>query len=499
MRPKRDCYSNGLFGTIRLVLVRDVPRAAHVFVLALVALSLATNIQAQSSPGGGDSAGQPSAEQLQQLVTPIALYPDSLVAQILAASQYPTQIVEAARWVQQNSSLSGSQLQSAIAKQPWDPSVMAVAQFPSVLNNMNANLSWLSALGDAYYHEPQSVMQAIQVLRQKAYQAGHLKTTPQQTVTVESGAGQTTTTSGGGNQTIIIEPSNPQVVYVPTYNPTTVYGTPTQVYPGYNSADLLATSLLSFGVGMAVGAAVSGGGGWGCNWGGGNVTYNNNTYIAHNSVYGPNRWGGYNPYNPYHPYSPYSSYHPYNPAYHPYNPAYHPYNSAYHPYNPAYHPNETGYHPYENTGSHPYENAASHPYGQNPASHPYGQNAASHPYGQSAAYHPTSSGFHGASGSNLNNYRGFDNHGSTGLENQSAFHGFGGGGDTRMASERGFSVLAAAVDDSEDLAAAVVSMEGVNPHRAGKGWRFKTVHMPKGHFKVTLCQKQMRKFIRISL
>jgi hypothetical protein len=372
------------------------------------------------------AAAAQTAAQLQQLVAPIALYPDPLVAQILAGSQYPTQIVEADRWVRQNSSLTGSQLQSAIANQGWEPSVMALAQFPSVLSNMDTNLSWTSALGDAYYNQPQDVMNAIQALRSQAYQAGTLKTTPQQTVTVQSGTGSTTVTTQG-NQTIVIEPSNPQVVYVPTYNPTTIYGSTTPVYSGYSGTDLLAASLLSFGAGIAVGALTANA--WGCNWGGGGVTYYNNAWIARNSVWGPNRWGSYNPYNPYHPYNPYNPYHPYNPynPYHPYNPnhPYNPYNPN-HPYNP-YHPYTAANHPY-NPALHPI-NPAYHPYQNHPSTQPY------HPYGQNTGYHPTLSG----GSHNLNNFRGYDAHPSTGFENRSAFASFDHGGNTRMASDRGFS------------------------------------------------------------
>jgi hypothetical protein len=406
------------------------PRWLSVLMVMLVSLSAAADAFAQgamaTSEGGaaGATATQQSAAQLQQLVAPIALYPDPLVAQILAASQYPTQIVEADRWVQQNSSLTGAQLQSAIASQGWDPSVMALAQFPSVLRNMDTNLSWTSALGDAYYNQPRDVMNAIQTLRNQAYQAGTLKTTPQQTVTVQSGTGSTTVTTQG-SQTIVIEPSNPQVVYVPTYNPTTVYGGTTPVYQGYSSGDLLAASLLSFGAGIAVGALAANA--WGCNWGGGGVTYNNNVWVARNSVWGPNRWGPYNPYNPYHPYNPYNPYHPYHPynpynPYHPYNPnhpydPYHPYTAANHPYNPAYHPNNPAYHPYQN----------------HPSTHPY------HPYGQNTGYHASLS----AGSRNLNNYRGYDAHPYSGFENRSAFASFDRGGNTRMASDRGFSSFSA--------------------------------------------------------
>src|SRR3954468_11671658 len=151
-------------------------------------------------------AVQQTPEQLQQLVAPIALYPDALVAQVLAASTYPDQIVEADRWLQQHPDLKGEQLGQAVDKQPWDPSVKALTEFPSVLANMDKNLSWTSSLGDAYVNQQQDVMDAVQALRKGAEKAGNLKSTPQENVTQQG-------------QTIVIEPTNPEIVYVPEYDP----------------------------------------------------------------------------------------------------------------------------------------------------------------------------------------------------------------------------------------------------------------------------------------
>ena len=250
--------------------------------LVVAACPLKGNAYQTSAPAAAANTGQ-SAEQLEQLAAPIALYPDALVAQILAGSTFPTQIVEAERWVQQNSSLKGEDLAKAVDKQPWDESVKALTQFPSVLENMSKNLSWTSALGDAYFNQQQDVMKAVQELRRKAKDAGNLKTTKEQTVTTQGTGSQTT---------IVIQPANPQVVYVPTYSPTVVYGTPVAVYPGYSSADVAAASIISFGVGMMVGAAISGGGccGWGwnswnCNWHGGSVMYNRNVYVSNSNVF----------------------------------------------------------------------------------------------------------------------------------------------------------------------------------------------------------------------
>jgi Protein of unknown function (DUF3300) len=262
--------------------------------------------QGQQGQAPATTYAAPTADQLYQLVAPIALFPDNLVAQVLAASTYPNEVSAAYTWLQQNSSLKGQQLLDAVNQQSWDPSIKGLTQFPDVLNQMATNLSWTSALGDAYYNIPQSVMNAIQVMRQRAQQSGNLKSTQQQTVTVQNQPPATTPPPQAPDapppapvvvqpppQTIIIEPAQPSVVYVPTYNPTVVYGAPVPAYPGYSTGDLVATSLISFGVGIAVGAAISGGGGccgwgwnsWGCGWHNSTVVYNHNTYISTSNTF----------------------------------------------------------------------------------------------------------------------------------------------------------------------------------------------------------------------
>ena len=175
------------------------PRWGEQILFSLLSLALLfaiwpQNVSAhQDAPAPPQAAPPPTAqappytqqtpEQLQQLVAPIALYPDSLVAQILAASTFPEQVVEADRWVQAHPDLKGDALGQAVDQQPWDPSVKALTAFPSVLGNMDKNLSWTSSLGDAYYNQQQDVMDAVQVMRQRAERAGNLKTTPQQVVT----------------------------------------------------------------------------------------------------------------------------------------------------------------------------------------------------------------------------------------------------------------------------------------------------------------------------
>src|ERR1700751_5917537 len=130
----------------------------------------------------------PTPDQLYQLVAPIALFPDNLLAQVLAASTFPDQITAAYQWLQQNSSLKGAQLMQTVDQQPWDASVKGLTQFPDVLQQMATNLSWTSSLGDAYFNVPQSVMNAVQVMRQRAYEAGNLKSNQQQNITVEKQA-----------------------------------------------------------------------------------------------------------------------------------------------------------------------------------------------------------------------------------------------------------------------------------------------------------------------
>ena len=246
----------------------------------------------------------PTADQLYQLVAPIALFPDNLVAQVLAASTYPDQVTAANSWLQQNSGLKGDQLTQAADQQSWDASVKGLTQFPDVLNQMATSLSWTSALGDAYFNVPQSVMNAVQVMRQRAQQAGNLKSNQQQNVTVENqapGAAPPPTESSTPEptivqappQTIIIQPAQPQVVYVPTYNPTVVYGAPVAAYPGYSSGDMALASVISFGVGIAVGAAIAsnnsccgwGWNSWGCGWHNSTVVYNHNTYISNSNTF----------------------------------------------------------------------------------------------------------------------------------------------------------------------------------------------------------------------
>ena len=227
-----------------------------------------------------------TAEQLDQLAAPIALYPDPLLAQILMASTYPLEIVQAARFVKANPGLSGTKLDDQLRNQTWDDSVKSLVTFPQVLEMMDAKLDWTQKLGDAFLAQQKELMDAVQRLRARAQAEGSLKSTPEQTVTVEPAApaaapaqpGQQVVVQQAPPQIITIQPTNPQVVYVPTYNPTVVYGAwPYPAYPPYYyypPGYVAGAAMFSFAAGVAVGGAL-----WGnCNWRGGDVNVNVNQY-----------------------------------------------------------------------------------------------------------------------------------------------------------------------------------------------------------------------------
>jgi hypothetical protein len=228
---------------------------------------------APPAPGQRFDAGQ-----LDQLVAPIALYPDALVAQVLAASAYPVEVVEAERWMQQHADLHGEALAQAVDKESWDPSVKALTQFPSVLANMNQNLAWTSALGDAYVNQEPAVLDAVQVMRQRAQAAGNLKSTSQETVT----------TSG---QTIVIEPADSQTVYLPQYDPWLAYGAPVAVYPGWAPYTGLYVNEpgIYFGLGLGLGLFAGVGWGWhhwGADWHDHRLMHDRAPYVAHSAAFG---------------------------------------------------------------------------------------------------------------------------------------------------------------------------------------------------------------------
>ena len=243
--------------------MRDKKRSRKLWSVLLAALLVLPGGALAQSPEEAPSTAF-SKEQLDQLLAPVALYPDSLLTQILMASTYPLEVVKANNWVKQNKELKGDALTAALEKQEWDPSVKSLVNFPQVLQMMSDKLDWTQNLGDAFLAQQKDVLATVQALRAKALEAGNLKTTKEQEVVVEKDP-----------QVIIIQQADPQVVYVPAYNPTVVYGTwwypsypPYYVYPApYAGA--------AFFTGVAIGVAW--GYAWGhCNWHGGDVNININ-------------------------------------------------------------------------------------------------------------------------------------------------------------------------------------------------------------------------------
>jgi Protein of unknown function (DUF3300) len=304
----------------------------------------APQAQASTTYSSQNPATEPvplSADQLDSLVAPIALYPDALVAQVLAAAANPDHIAYADDWLAQNKNLSGQALAQAVDQQSWDPSVKALTQFPSVLDNLAHNLSWTSSLGQAFANQQADVMAAVQTMRARARAAGTLQSNPQITVSTPA------------RNTIVIQPANPQVIYVPQYNPTIVYGAPI-VVPYYVPPPLPVASVgLYFGAPITIGAWFGGGGwgggfgwgwhAWGLHWGycggGGSTTivYNHNTYI-NNHTWNNSHYNGYHPWGGGAAGSQNRGYYGANGYYHP-DPGYHPGTDTHYGPNGGYHPN----------------------------------------------------------------------------------------------------------------------------------------------------------------
>ena len=287
-RPATRAQHNGGLDFARKVTRQAVAGGLMLF---MVPLSIG-DVFAQGPPppppdqqyGGDQYGGQQGYEPLppqtiDQLVAPIALYPDSLVAQVLAGATYPAQLASAEQFVNQYQGMSPDQLAQMADQQPWDPSVKALVAFPQVLSNLNQNIQWTTQLGNAYYNQPQDVMNAVQQMRQRAYDAGNLRSNQQLAVEYNPGA-------------IVIEPASPSVVYVPYYNPWIVYGAPIPEYGYYHyygpprGVGFGVGLAIGFGVGIAIGAFGHFGWGyhnWQPDWHSRTVVYNHNTYIS-NSV-----------------------------------------------------------------------------------------------------------------------------------------------------------------------------------------------------------------------
>src|SRR5436189_2532439 len=223
-------------------------------------------------------------DQLDSLVAPIALYSDPLLAQTLAASTYPLEIIQLQQWMDRNKGLKGKALADAVAKQPWDPSVQGLVEFPDVVQRMAGNVQWTTDLGNAFLAQQSDVMDAVQRMRAKAQGTGNLKTTAQSVVKTE--------TVPSGKQVIEIQQASPDVVYVPSYDPAVVYGPPPPQYPyyPYTYPGYVPGTALAWGAGIALGAAAWGA--WGCNWGNGDWSHgvaniNNKTSI--NKITNSNR------------------------------------------------------------------------------------------------------------------------------------------------------------------------------------------------------------------
>ncbi|MFK2901160.1 DUF3300 domain-containing protein [Dyella jejuensis] len=282
---------------------------------------------ASSAAGQQQAYTPPTADELYQMVAPIALFPDKLVAQVLAGSTYPDQITAAENLLAQNPNLKGDLLQAAVQPQGWDPSVKGLTQFPPVLSQMAQNIQWTTALGQAYANDPTDVLNAIQVMRQRAQAQGNLRSSAQQQVIVGSAQqvqqSEQESYAESDNappvysgpevvppptQIIQIEPAQSDTVYVPSYDPQTVYGGDMAVYPSYEyeqpsytTGEVATVGAVAFGTAIVIGALLDRGGGWhswGMNWGGGYrggnntgggwhrpaVVYNNQTYVSHSNT-----------------------------------------------------------------------------------------------------------------------------------------------------------------------------------------------------------------------
>jgi Protein of unknown function (DUF3300) len=298
----------------------------------------------------------PTPDQLDQLLAPVALYPDALLAQITTASTSPQQILDVNNWLQAHADLQGAALTDAAQQQGFDPAFIALVTFPQVLDMMAQNIDDYAAIGQAFMADQAAVAAAVQRLRARAYAAGSLRTNPQQTVVVQQPAGQ---------PIYVIQPANPQVVYVPQYNPTVVYVAP-------SSSAVATAALVSFGVGITIGALMAtsqpwGWGGWGWNWGSRRAYYNHTVWVGWRNPYRPPQvWYRPRP-------VPYTTRPGYggNWAYRPpnYRP---PYNAAYRPGGrPPYGPgNQPGYKPPANSPSRPPANNPSRPPANNPSRPP---------------------------------------------------------------------------------------------------------------------------------
>jgi len=259
-------------------------KVAWIGILALALLLLlpfTARAQGSNPPPAKADEEALKPEQLDALVAPIALYPDSLLAQVLMASTYPLEVVQAERWVLEHKNLDGDRLRKAVEKEAWDDSVKSLVATPSVLTMMSKKLDWTQKLGDAVLAQQPDVMDAIQRLRSKAYAKEKLKSTKEQKVTVKQ---------EGNRQLVAIEPTDTNTVYVPYYDPAVVYGDwpypdypPYYYYPENGYLPGIIGTGIAFGAGYALWRWTSGGRFWGggINWGGGNININRGAHVEH--------------------------------------------------------------------------------------------------------------------------------------------------------------------------------------------------------------------------
>jgi hypothetical protein len=251
-----------------------------VFCAALLLVPMGQLLLAQQPPELPPPNQALTPDQLDDLVAPVALYPDPLVSQLLVASTYPLELVQASQWLQRNPGLTGAALTQAAQQQNWDPSVQALVIFPDLVKRLNQDITWTTNLGNAFLNQQADVMDAVQRMRSKAQQAGKLSSTPQQTVT---------TTNDNGQPEIAIQPANPQMIYLPNYDPAYFWGPPLYYpyanwfYPPYGGG-----AYWGFGMGIPMGLYFGGGWGgwggwgWGFGWGGHSLMINNSFIHRYN-------------------------------------------------------------------------------------------------------------------------------------------------------------------------------------------------------------------------
>src|SRR5215510_5308557 len=273
-RPRTDRRSTAIVSTAtnssRTPSRNECHMNARVIVALLVALVACSAPPERGSVRAQSATPATQFSSVDQLLAPIALYPDQLLAQILISAGDPAKVGELDTWMQNNRHMKGTQMQDAAVKAGFDASYVALTLFPQVVTKMATDVAWTTQLGQAFAANRTVVFDSIQRLRKQAQNVGTLKTNAQQEVTTQ--------TTQGGDNVIVIEPSNPQVVYVPQYNPTVVYTTPpatTVVVHEDNTDEAVAAGLIGFTAGIAIGAAVNNSYYYGpYGWHGGGYMYN---------------------------------------------------------------------------------------------------------------------------------------------------------------------------------------------------------------------------------